>query len=173
MLYFDDLVSAVKEFEGFRPQLYRCAGGRETIGYGFTSARIFPLPSVITLNEANDLLRSLLMRDIESFLRYVFRSTDFNRLVIDNNLYCRTVMFGLVDFIYNCGIGAFRKIFPVDKIHPDTIDLVYIKSCLNRFCYSNKKRLPGLVKRRRWEYVLIESYKIPDSIHTLNDALVL
>lgn len=173
MLYFDDLVSAVKEFEGFRPQLYRCAGGLETIGYGFTSARIRPLPSVITLNEADDFLRSLLMHDMESFLRYVFGSTDFNRLATDNDLYCRTVMFGFVDFIYNCGIGAFRKNFPVDKIHPETIDLRYIKSRLNRFCYANKKRLPGLVKRRRWEYVVIESYKIPDSIYTLNDVLQL
>lgn len=171
MLYFDDLVSAVKEFEGFRPLLYQCAGGLETIGYGFTSARVRPLPSVITLNEADDLLRSLLMHDMESFLLYVFGSTDFNRLAIDNDLYCRTVMFGFVDFIYNCGIGAFRKNFPVDKIHPDTIDLRYIKRCLNRFCYANKKRLPGLVKRRRWEYVVIESYKIPDSIYTLNDVL--
>ena len=58
------IIDLIKQFEGFRSEVYRCPAGKLSIGYGHTGMNV-KLGMRITLEEAEALLRKDLVK-IES-----------------------------------------------------------------------------------------------------------
>jgi lysozyme len=79
----DELLSLIKGFEGFRPSVYKCIAGVDTIGYGFTNPNLVS-KGYMTEEEASNLLRE----EVNLHLSYV------DSLVKD----------------FNCGKESLRKI---------------------------------------------------------------
>ena len=131
----DKLIEAIKQFEGFRSQSYRCPAGVLTIGYGHTKG--VKLGMRITEREAEVLLRE----DLKEFERYVE-----NLHVVKS----QGQFDALVDFCFNLGIKALEgsTLLKLIKQHADEVRIRYQ---FMRWIYSGKKILPGLVKRREWE----------------------
>ena len=131
----DKLIEAIKQFEGFRSQSYRCPAGVLTIGYGHTKG--VKIGMRITEREAEVLLRE----DLKEFERYV------------ENLYVvksQGQFDALVDFSFNLGTKALEgsTLLKLIKQHADEVRIRYQ---FMRWIYSGKKILPGLVKRRGWD----------------------
>lgn len=140
---FEELVTQVANFEGFRAKRYKDSGGVLTIGYGFTS-NVFPthvVPEVITKTESDMLLRSILA-DLQQEIA--------NLLVItygyELNLH---QLYALTSFTYNCGIGNLKKLANYGTRDLDTVGK---KILLYNKC--NGATLKGLQLRRQWEYDL-------------------
>ena len=133
---FEELVEKVKEFEGFRKTAYRWPAGVLTIGYGRTEN--VKQNEVTNVSRETIWLKSRLLDDMS----YVFYKMDKYNLS-DNEVYA------LTDFIFNLG----RK-------RLDTLTVNYtrtkneIKEAILLYNKANGKVLPGLVKRREWEYSL-------------------
>lgn len=133
---FEELVEKVKEFEGFRKKAYRCPAGVLTIGYGRTEN--------VKQNEVTNVSRETLWLEnrLKTDMEYVkAKMKKYN--LSDNEIY------SLTDFIFNLG----RK-------RLDTLTVNYtrtkneIKEAILLYNKANGKVLPGLVKRREWEYSL-------------------
>lgn len=131
----DQLLEAVKGFEGCRLQSYRCPAGKMTIGYGHT--RGVKPGQCISQDQAEALLRVDLLPCV----------THVNSLGV-----CRTQgqFDALVDFCFNLGTGALAGSTLLRKIRLGA-GVKEIQTEFRRWSYSNGKRLPGLVKRREWE----------------------
>lgn len=133
---FKDFVEKVKEFEGFCKVAYYCPAGVLTIGYGRTEN--VKKNEVTTIARETKWLENRLKTDME----YVKGKMKMYNLS-DNEIY------SLTDFIFNLG----RK-------RLDTLTVNYtrtkneIKEAILLYNKANGKVLPGLVKRRKWEYSL-------------------
>lgn len=129
------LIAKIKEFEGFRSQVYKCPAGVWTIGYGHT-VDVKP-GDKISEAEAERLLRKDLIH-YEAFvesLRVSKKQEKFD---------------ALVDFAYNVGCAALEESTLLKKIRACRPDKE-IRAEFMRWVYSNKKKMPGLVIRRKWE----------------------
>lgn len=129
------LIAKIKEFEGFRSQAYKCPAGVWTIGYGHT-VDVKP-GDKISEAEAERLLRKDLIH-YEAFvesLRVSQKQEKFD---------------ALVDFAYNVGCAALEESTLLKKIRACRPDKE-IRAEFMRWVYSNKKKMPGLVIRRKWE----------------------
>ena len=131
----DKLVEAIKQFEGFRPQAYRCPSGVLTIGYGHTKG--VKLGMRITERDAEKILRE----DLKEFENYVRKL---------NVAKTQGQFDALVDFCFNLGTKALEgsTLLKLIKQHADEVRIRYQ---FMRWIYSGKKILPGLVKRREWD----------------------
>lgn len=129
------LISKIKEFEGFRSQAYKCPAGVWTIGYGHT-ADVKP-GDKISEAEAERLLRKDLIH-YEAFVESLQVSQKQEKFD------------ALVDFAYNLGCSALENSTLLKKIRACRPDKE-IRAEFMRWVYSKKKKLPGLVTRRRWE----------------------
>lgn len=147
---FKDFVEKVKEFEGFRKTAYRCPAGVLTIGYGRTEN--------VQQNETTNVSRetSWLKSRLQSDMEYVkSKMTKYN--LSDNEVYA------LTDFVFNLG----RK-------RLDTLAVNYtrtkneIKEAILLYNKANGKVLPGLVKRREWEYSLFSEERRGKLLISLN-----
>ena len=147
---FEELVEKVKEFEGFRNTAYRCPSGVLTIGYGRTEN----VKQNDTTNVSHETfwLKSRLQSDME----YVkSKMTKYN--LSDNEVYA------LTDFIFYLG----------RKWH-DTLTANYtrtkeeIRQAILLYNKANGKVLPGLVKRREWEYSLFSDERQGKLLISLN-----
>ena len=147
---FEELVEKVKEFEGFRKTAYRCPAGVLTIGYGRTEN--------VKPNEVANVSRETiwLKKRLELDMNYVRnKMTKYN--LSDNEVYA------LTDFIFNLG----RK-------RLDTLTVNYtrtkneIKEAILLYNKANGKVLPGLVKRREWEYSLFSDERQGKLLISLN-----
>ena len=147
---FEELVEKVKEFEGFRKTAYLCQAGVLTIGYGRTEN--------VKQNEVTNVSREtiLLKKRLELDMNYVKnKMTKYN--LSDNEVYA------LTDFIFNLG----RK-------RLDTLTVNYtrtkneIKEAILLYNKANGKVLPGLVKRREWEYRLFSDERQGKLLISLN-----
>ena len=147
---FEELVEKVKEFEGFRKTAYRCPAGVLTIGYGRTE-NVKP-NEVTNVSRETIWLKGRLLDDMS----YVFYKMDKYNLS-DNEVYA------LTDFIFNLG----RK-------RLDTLTVNYtrtkneIKEAILLYNKANGKVLPGLVKRREWEYNLFSDERQGKLLISLN-----
>lgn len=131
----DNLIDALKRWEGLRTEAYQCAAGRWTIGYGHTLTAREGM--IITEERAEHLLR----QDVKTIERW---------LTAQNIVTEQHQFDALVSFIFNLGIAKFydstlRKVIvrggSADEIRKQWMRWVYVK----------KKVLPGLMKRRGWE----------------------
>lgn len=147
---YEELVEKVKEFEGFRNTAYRCPAGVLTIGYGRTEN--------VKENETTNVSRETiwLKKRLELDMNYVKnKMVKYN--LSDNEVYA------LTDFIFNLG----RK-------RLDTLTVNYtrtkneIKEAILLYNKANGKVLPGLVKRREWEYSLFSDERQGKLLISLN-----
>ncbi len=128
----------IKEFEGLRLKAYKCPGGVWTIGYGHTEGITAGIS--ITEDQAEEILR----QDIETI------ETQINTL----NLSLTQNQFdALVSFVFNLGIGNFRKSRLLSLIKADPYDNAIMDEFL-KWVYSGGRVLPGLQRRRLSEMKL-------------------
>lgn len=129
----DILIEAIKGFEGFRAEAYKCPAGVWTIGYGHTGGvkkgqRVSPARAV-----------ELLLADLRSAEESV------NRLGVART---QGQYDALVDITYNC--GDMSKSTLVRKIREGAGKDEITKEFM-RWVHSDGKVLPGLIKRRAWD----------------------
>ena len=133
------LVEAIKRFEGFRGTAYKCPAGVWTVGYGHTGG--VERGDKVTEGEAEILLR----RDLAHFEAYV------DSLGVTSRQHCFDA---LVSFAYNVGCDALGGSTLLRKIRSCAPD-AEVRAEFMRWVYATvkgeKTKLPGLVKRRKWE----------------------
>ena len=132
-------IDLIKQFEGFYKNAYLCPAGVPTIGYGSTmwnDGKKVELGQKITMAGAENLL----MWELKN------KMIAFADLKLNQNQYD-----ALMSFVYNVGIGAFKKstLYKKARINPND------ESIGAEFLKWNKARkngvlieLAGLTKRR-------------------------
>ncbi len=133
----------IKEFEGFSAQVYICAGGKRTIGYGHVLVDGEEYPMGVSIIEADELLRL----DVEEAERAV----------------CRLVVVGLsqgrfdalVSFVFNLGAGALARSTLLKKLNAGDVSGA-AKEFL-RWDRAGGKQMAGLSRRRAAEMALFNS----------------
>ena len=147
---FEELVEKVKEFEGFRKNAYRCPAGVLTIGYGRTE-NVKPNETT-NVSRETIWLKGRLLDDMS----YVFYKMDKYNLS-DNEVYA------LTDFVFNLGR---KRLDTLTANYTRTKD--EIKKAILLYNKANGKVLPGLVKRREWEYSLFSEERQGKLLMSLN-----
>lgn len=125
-------IDLIKRLESFRSKPYYCAAGVLTIGYGHTRTVFKNL--VVTEKQAEELLISDL-QIFEKQLNYLY-------LNLNQNQYD-----AIISFIFNLGIGNFRKSTLLKKIKLNPDDLT-IAGEFVKWIKAGGKRLRGLLLRR-------------------------
>jgi len=133
-------IALIKRWEGERLTAYLCPANVWTIGVGHTAAMGDPKPVAgmkITSDEATAILR----RDLASIERDVDAVVDvrLNQRQFDT----------LVSFVFNVGIGAFRKSTLLKKLNDSKYDEV--PNELMKWTRAGGRTLDGLVNRRKAE----------------------
>ena len=125
----NSLIEAIKRFEGFRGTAYRCPAGVWTVGYGHTEG------------EAERQLR----RDLAEYEAFV------DKLGVTER---QNKFDALVDFAYNLGCDALAGSTLLKKIRACAPD-AEVRGEFMKWVYATvagkKRKLEGLVKRRKWE----------------------
>lgn len=132
----------IKNFEGFRPTLYTCPGGKPTIGYGHVVKKHEGFTKI-----SRDQAENLLRRDVEAAEHAVTRLVD---VPLTDGQYS-----ALVSFVFNLGSGAFQASTLRRKINCRLHDEA--PKQLRRWVWAGGKKLRGLEKRRAAESKLYES----------------
>lgn len=96
---YQKAVELIKQFEGFKPEAYKCPAGIWTIGYGWTHG--VKEGDSITKSEATELLQKEVYTIAEQ-IKKVLGDDAFNNLTENQ-------VSALIDFVYNLGIGNFRS----------------------------------------------------------------
>lgn len=149
MITYSEFFEKLKEFEGLRLKAYSCPSGVLTIGFGHTHGVIEGMHIDINIAE------NFLEYDIQISVEQLY--TLHSHIILGSGLY-----YALIDFIFNVGFTKYknstlRKV--VDSIkdysHLTENDIASLSVQFNLWCYSNKKKLRGLEKRRAWEVSLL------------------
>ncbi len=139
----DNLIDAMKGFEGLYLEAYTCPGGALTIGYGHT-ADVYE-GQTITAQEAKDLLR----QDLASREAFVKNYAENCGVQLTQGQFD-----ALVDFAFNLGNGCFEESGLVEMIGDGDLDGAAAE--MQKYVYAkdkegNKVKLGGLVARRAAE----------------------
>lgn len=129
----DILIEAIKGFEVFRAEAYKCPAGVWTIGYGHTAG--VKKGQRVSKARAEELLR----QDLGS------AEASVNRLGVAKT---QGQYDALVDITFNC--GDMSKSTLVRKIREGAGKDEITKEFM-RWVHSDGKVLPGLIKRRAWD----------------------
>ena len=134
-------IDLIKKWEGFRSKAYLCPANVWTIGYGHTKNAY--KGQCISKAEAEQLLK----KDLEYFERNVAKlvTVELTQGQYD----------ALVSFTYNVGVGALAKSTLLGLVNQGKFGAAADE--FGRWVYANKKKLPGLVKRREEERKLFLS----------------
>lgn len=130
----------ITRWEGCRLTAYLCPANVWTIGVGHTAAMGDPKPVSgmrITEDEADAILRrdlKAIERDVTASLRVVVNQKQFDTLV---------------SFVFNVGIGAFRKSTLLKKLNAG--DYTAVPDELMKWTRAGGKVVQGLVNRRKAE----------------------
>lgn len=127
------LIEAIKGFEGFRAEAYKCPAGVWTIGYGHTGG--VKKGQRVSQARAVELLRADLRSAEESVSRLGVARTQGQ-------------FDALVDITYNCGDMSGSTL--VRKIREGAGKDEITKEFM-RWVHSGGKVLSGLIKRRAWD----------------------
>lgn len=130
------LFAKLKEFEGLRLKAYQDAAGVWTIGYGHTHN--VRRGDVISQFYAEEMLRLDILQCQRQVLRLGVCTTQGQ-------------LDALVSFVFNMGIGRLQKSTLLGCIRRHA-DGEVIREQFLRWVLGDGRRLPGLVKRRTWEY---------------------
>lgn len=137
-----------RAFEGFRAAPYLCPAGVWTIGYGSTryadGRRVMPGDPPISEQDA----RSLLMHELmHTYAAGVGRMCP--ALLADERRFN-----AIVDFAYNLGVGRLQTSTLRKRINAQ--DWPGAQEELKKWVRGGGRVLPGLVKRRAAESILME-----------------
>jgi len=133
-----NFLEALKGFEGYHLEAYKCPGGKWTIGYGHTGGVTQGM--VITDVEA----KKLLDEDMATAKNKVISYCQEKGIILTQGQFD-----AMVDFTYNCGVGAFEDSGIVELIGAGDLDAAVAE--LKRYIKSKGVVLPGLVTRRNIE----------------------
>ena len=135
-----EMIDGVKFFEGFKPCVYVCSGGKRTIGYGETNKSIVAL-GAITEHRAASLLKDRLLEIEEQVKKDV-------KVPLNDAQLC-----ALTSFTYNLGrTNLLRLINGEDRLNNGNYESVEKIMPLYRKAGGQIKE--GLVKRRSFEVSL-------------------
>lgn len=134
----NNMLNALKGWEGLRTTAYKCAAGVWTIGYGHTG-NVSPGQ---TISEAQ--AEQYLRQDLSSFENEVTSLAKNVGVKLTQGQYD-----ALVSFSYNCGGGALKKSGILEMLKGGNIDGAASK--LKQYVHGGGKVLPGLVSRRETE----------------------
>lgn len=133
-------VAHIKEFEGFRGKRYLCPANKPTIGYGHVivdSERATLWGADLTEEQATKLLMKDLVRFEDAVLAMV--AVPLTQGQFD----------ALVSFAYNLGEAKLRSSTLLKLLNAGDYDGA--RKQINRWVYSNGKKLEGLIRRRARE----------------------
>lgn len=133
-----DGINLIKKYEGLRLKAYKCPAGVWTIGYGHTN-NVRP-NDVLTIEQAHQLLLIDLKLVECAIIRNVKKP--LNQAQFD----------ACVSFVFNVGAGNFQKSTLLKKINSG--DYAGAANEFGKWVYANKKKMPGLVRRRAAEKAL-------------------
>ena len=148
----DDILSQaaafIKPFEGFMPTLYRCPGGKPTIGYGHVIKKNEQFPQVLREFEADCLLK----QDLVAVKKRLDVMVEVP-LTVPQEI-------ALLSFLFNVGSTAFFRSTLRQKLnrglHEDVVDE------FARWKWAGGQIQRGLVRRRAHEAALYESGILAD-----------
>ena len=123
----------IKKFEGCRLAAYQCSAGKFTIGYGHTGADVSK-GMTISHKQADELFE----QDLVKFEKYV---RTLVKVSLNKNQFD-----ALVSWTYNLGPGNLEKATLLKELNAGHYDKV--PEQINRWVFSGKVKLPGLVARR-------------------------
>lgn len=129
-------VNLIKNFEGLRLKTYKCSANKLTIGYGHTGYDVKE-GMEISEEQAEELLKKDLMihcNNVSKLVKVPLTQNEFD---------------ALVSFEYNVGYGNFSKSTLLKLINSG--NKKEASNEFDRWVYANKKKLIGLVKRRKTE----------------------
>lgn len=133
-------IAHIKEFEGFRGKRYLCPANKPTIGYGHVivdSERATLWGADLTEEQATKLLMKDLVRFEDAVLAMV--AVPLTQGQFD----------ALVSFAYNLGEAKLRSSTLLKLLNAGDYDGA--RKQINRWVYSNGKKLDGLIRRRASE----------------------
>lgn len=138
-------IELIKQFEGFKPEPYVCSGGYLTIGYGH---KLLPSDNYKTINieKAGVILENDLRRVERAVIKYIDSNINDDQFA------------ALVSFTFNLGPAALQRSTLRQKINYGLYD--EIEQEFLKWVYAGGRKLVGLVKRRRVESDLFNSYKV-------------
>lgn len=136
-----------KPFEGLRLKPYICPAGYPTIGYGTVYK---PDGTKVTMDHppiTAELAESWLMSELRNnYLAGVLKASP-------HLIRYPRVLGAMTDFAYNLGVARYRS--STLKRRVDECDWPQVKLELMKWTRGGGKELPGLVKRRKAECLLI------------------
>lgn len=136
----DELLSLIKEFEGFSPTVYKCQAGVDTIGYGITDPDVVSM-GALSEEEASEILKeevNLHLSYVDSLVKKPITEQQRN---------------ALASFSFNCGEGSLKKI--AARINNGKIKEA--GEAILLYVYADGKPSEGLKKRRKIEYEIFNS----------------
>jgi len=136
-LSYADIARFVQNFEGFRASPYRDQAGKWTAGFG---TLVGNSRNTYTLCNARSKFRRHIQSDYDHLARYTSRDT---ALV-------------MCSFAYNCGLKPALAIVK-SKRYKDMLRYTFVHQKAGKGHKKRIKELPGLVKRRKAEYALLQS----------------
>ena len=139
----DDLVKIVKAFEGFFPNSYLCPANVWTVGYGTT---IYSNGNKVKSGEKITMENALLE------MKYELDKCRKQLYEVVKVKLTKNQEDALVSFIYNCGIGNFKKSTLLKKLNAG--DYESIPNELMKWVNGGGKALKGLWRRRASEALL-------------------
>lgn len=132
-----ELLSGVKFFEGYRPRVYTCSGGVQTIGYGCTDSNILA-KGVITKERATAELK----KELNEAEQHV-------KSIVDVELNDHQLA-ALTSFTFNCGPSNLKQLVNGSGRLNDG-NYTSVSKLLPKYRIAGGKVREGLVKRRAWE----------------------
>jgi lysozyme len=129
-------IKLIKQFEGCRLKAYKCPAGVLTIGYGHTGSDVKEY-TIISQQQAEHYLKNDIIIHSNNVSRLVKRPLTQNQFD------------ALVSFEYNVGYGNFASSTMLKLLNKGNYKAA--SEQFDRWVYANKKKLQGLVKRRKAE----------------------
>ena len=136
----------IKRFEGCRLTAYQCSAGKFTIGYGHTGADVSK-GMTISQKQADELFE----QDLVKFEQYVSKLV---KVSLNQNQFD-----ALVSWTYNLGPGNLGSSALLKELNAGNYDKVPVQ--MNRWVFSGKVKLPGLIERRAIEAELFANPIVP------------
>lgn len=129
-------VDLIKQFEGLKLNAYKCPAGIWTIGWGHTGKDVF---KGLKINEKE--AQFFLLNDLKIHSSYIEKLT---KVPLNQNQFD-----ALVSFEYNIGYSAFKNSTLLKLLNQKKYNLAADE--FDKWIYANKKKLNGLINRRKKE----------------------
>lgn len=140
MIASRDAETLIKFFESCHLKAYKCPAGVWTIGWGTTGPGI---QEGLTISQQTaDTMLKAHIQDVALDLTDLLKPKSLKQHQFD----------ALVSFVYNIGIGAFKKSTMLSLIKRDKMAEAALE--FDKWTKAAGKELPGLVKRRKAEKTL-------------------